>query len=412
MKKFTLILFLLFISFNNVTFAQKTTSQSTSLERAKKYLTEKGEVVINFKANSQSQFLELNKLLSVSHKHVDQHDLEIEAYANKEQFEKFLTYNLAYTVTAEENEIPQEFTQRKTSRNGKMSGAWDTTWDAYPKYSEYVAKMQYWATTYPNLCTLQNIGTTPNGRALYVLKISDNASREETEPEFFYSSSMHGDEITGYPIMLRFINYLLTNYGTNTEVTNIVNGTEIFINPLANPDGSYRAAVNDIFNSIGNSPTRSNANVVDLNRNYADAIGGLHDDGNAYQPETIAFMNFEATRNFVLAANYHGGTEVFNFPWDTSYTPGTGNFSYHPHDNYFKYVSQEYASLCQTADGNLNYMDAVYNTGQFPGTTNGAAWYSVYGGRQDYNNFFNHSKESTVEISNTKTPAASNLHYN
>lgn len=405
MKRITyLTLLLLFL--NTIGFAQK----KTSLEKANEYLASKGEVIFSFKANNQAQFLELNKLLSVSHRHVDQQDLEVEAYANKEQFAKFLTYGLAFTVTTADNEIPQEITQRKMI-NGKTVGTWDTTWDAYPKYSEYVAKMQYWATTYPSLCTLVSIGTTPLGRELYVLKISDNASVDETEPEFLYTSSMHGDEITGYPTMLRFIDYLLTNYGTNTEATNIVNSTELFINPLANPDGSYRSVGNDIYNSVGNTPTRANANSVDLNRNYGDAIGGLHDDTKSYQPETLAFMNFEQTRNFVLAANFHGGTEVFNFPWDTSYTPGTGAFSYHPHDNYFKYISQEYASLCQTADGNLDYMDAVYNTGQFPGTTNGAAWYSVYGGRQDYNNFFNHSKESTIEISDAKTPTASALPF-
>ena len=407
MKRITyLTLFLLF--FNTIAFAQK----KTSLEKANEYLATKGEVIFSFKANNQAQFLELNKLLSVSHRHVDQQDLEVEAYANKEQFAKFLTYGLGFTVTTADNEIPQELTQRKMI-NGKTVGTWDTTWDAYPKYSEYVAKLNYWVATYPSLCSLQEIGTTPNGRKLYVLKISDNASADETEPEFLYTSSMHGDEITGYPVMLRLIDYLLTNYGSLSEVTNLVNGTELFINPLANPDGSYKSIGNDIFNPGGatNTPTRANKNGVDLNRNYGDAIGGLHDDGKAYQPETLAFMNFEQSRNFVLAANYHGGTEVFNFPWDTSYTPGTGAFSYHPHDNYFKYISQEYASLCQTADGNLNYMDAVYNTGQFPGTTNGAAWYSVYGGRQDYNNFFNHSKESTIEISNAKTPAASTLPF-
>nr|WP_315148446.1 M14 family zinc carboxypeptidase [uncultured Flavobacterium sp.] len=410
MKRITYLTLFLLI-FNSIAFAQT----KTPLEKANDYLATKGEVVINFKANNQSQFLELNKLLSVSHKHVDQQELEVEAYANKEQFEKFLTYGLTFIVNESDNEIPQERTQRieRKNKNGKIAASWDTTWDAYPKYSEYVAKLNYWVATYPNLCSLQNIGSTPNGRALYVLKISDNANIDETEPEFLYTSSMHGDEITGYPTMLRLIDYLLTKYGTDTEVTNIVNGTELFINPLANPDGSYKSVGNDIYNPGGatNTPTRANKNGVDLNRNYGDAIGGLHADGNAYQPETIAFMNFEQTRNFVLAANYHGGTEVFNFPWDTSYTPGTGNFSYHPHDNYFKYVSKEYASLCQTADGNLNYMDAVYNTGQFPGTTNGAAWYSVYGGRQDYNNFFNHSKESTVEISDTKTPTASNLPF-
>jgi murein tripeptide amidase MpaA len=406
MKKIT-FLTLFFLIFSNITFAQK----RTSLERANEYLTSKGEVIFTFKANNQAQFLELNKILSVSHKHVDQKDLEVEAYANKEQFEKFLTYGLAFTVNVSDNEIPQEKTQRKVI-NGKIAGTWDTTWDAYPKYSEYVAKLNYWVATYPNLCSLQDIGTTPNGRKLYVLKISDNTSTDETEPEFFYTSSMHGDEITGYPTMLRFIDYLLTNYGT-AEIANLVNGTEIFINPLANPDGSYKSVGNDIYNPGGatNTPTRGNANGVDLNRNYGDAIGGLHNDGEAYQPETLAFMNFEAKRNFVLAANYHGGTEVFNFPWDTSYTPGTGNFSIHPHNDYFKHIATEYASLCQTADGDLDYMNAVYNTGQFPGTTNGAAWYSVYGGRQDYNNFFNHSKESTIEISDTKTPAASSLPF-
>lgn len=404
MKKITCFtLYLVF--FTSVIFAQK----NTPLERANKYLAEKGEVIFTFKAASQSQFFELNEILSVSHKKVDRINLEVEAYANKTQFEKFLTYGLPFNVSAADNEIFEEI---RTVKNGKIAGTWDTTWDVYPKYSEYVAKMNYWATTYPNLCTLQNIGTTQNGRALYVLKISDNATADETEPEVFYSSSMHGDEITGFPTMLHFIDYLLKNYGSLSEITNLVNGTELYICPLANPDGSYRTAGNDIMNSTGNTATRSNAAGVDLNRNYPDPIGGLHPDGLAYQPETLAFLNFEQTRNFVLAANYHGGAEVVNFPWDTS-TGSTGSSAVnkHPHDNFFKYVSQEYAQLCQTADGDLNYMDDVFGTGQFPGTTNGAIWYTVKGGRQDCNNFFHHNKEVTVEISATKFIAATNLPF-
>ncbi len=400
MKKFTYLL-LLTILISSTSHAQK----NSNLERANKYLKEKGEVIFTFKATSKAQFHELNDLLSVSHKHVDQDDLEVEAYANKDQFKKFLSYGLPFVVTKEENEIPQEFYTTQSV------GAWDTTWDTYPKYSEYVAKMQFWATTYPSLCTLQNIGATPNGRALYVLKISDNATADETEPEFFYTSSMHGDEITGYPTMLHFIDYLLTNYGTLSEITNLINGTELYICPLANPDGSYKTAGNDTMNSVGNTATRGNAAAVDMNRNYPDPIGGIHPDGLAFQTETTAFLNFEATRNFVLSANYHGGAEVVNFPWDTSNSPtGASAVSVHPHDAYFRYASEEYAQLCQTADGNLNYMDDVFS-GQFPGTTNGAIWYTVKGGRQDYNNYFNHNKEVTLEVSATKFPAAVNLPF-
>lgn len=374
------------------------------LEKANQYLEEKGEVVFTFKAQNQKQFKELAAFLSISHKRVDPVLLEVEAYANADQFERFQTYSLPFQVNASDNEFAaDEYVTNSTA-------AWDDTWNAYPKYSEYVAKMQYWATTYPNLCKLQSIGTTPNGRTLYVLKISDNAQTDEAEAEFLYTSSMHGDEITGFPTMMHLIDYLISGYNSsNAEVVDIVNNTEIFICPLANPDGSYKTAGNDVMNSSGNTATRSNANGIDLNRNYPDPIDGIHPDNTIYQPETLAFINFEKTRNFVLSANYHGGAEVVNFPWDTSNTPSTANFSYHPHDNYFKFVSKEYAQLCQTADGNANYMDDVYNSGQFAGTTNGAAWYSVYGGRQDWNNFFNHTKEVTIEISATKFPAASTL---
>jgi hypothetical protein len=409
MKKI-ILLFLLTISFSGNLFSQK----NSSYELANYYLKEKGEVVIHFKANTKQEFHQIGRLVSLGHNHVEESELEGEAYVNTiKQFQDFLKMGVYYEVTKENNEIPQEYTMRALDNTSQAINAWDTTWDSYPRYSEYVAKMQYWATTYPTLCKLEVIGTTPLGRTLYVLKISDNPLVDETEPEFFYTSSMHGDEITGYPTMLHLIDYLLTNYSSLSEVSNIINGTEIYINPLANPDGSYKTAANDIYNPGGatNTPTRANSAGSDLNRNYPDAIGGLHDDGLVYQPETVAFMNFTASRNFVLAANYHGGTEVINYPLDTSTTPGTGAFSYHPHDLYLKYISEEYAGLCQVADGNLDYMDAVYNSGQMPGVTNGAAWYSVYGGRQDASNYFDHNKEITVEISNAKTPAASTLPF-
>lgn len=401
----TTLLGMLCLFVMGITQGQVMSDSKSPLEKAQYYLQEKGEVVFTFRAQNQNQFKELARFLSISHKRVDPVELIVEAYANPEQFKKFQTYGIPFEVSVSENEfVVDQYTTFSTA-------AWDDTWNAYPKYSEYVAKMQYWATTYPNLCKLQSIGTTPNGRTLYVLKISDNAQVDEAEPEFLYTSSMHGDEITGYPTMLRLIDYLLTGYATNSEISNIVNNTEIFICPLANPDGSYKRSGNDTMNSSGNAATRANAAGVDLNRNYPDPIDGIHPDGNPFQAETLAFIEFEKTRNFVLAANYHGGAEVVNFPWDTSNTPSTSNFSIHPHDNYFKFVSKEYAQLCQTADGNANYMDDVYNSGQFAGTTNGAAWYSVYGGRQDWNNFFNHNKEVTIEISATKFPAASNLPF-
>ncbi|MCB5247428.1 MAG: zinc carboxypeptidase, partial [Candidatus Cloacimonetes bacterium] len=55
-------------------------------------------------------------------------------------------------------------------------------WDTYPTYSAYVAMMNGFASSYPNLCQIINVGTTVNGRAILVAKISDNVAVEEKEP--------------------------------------------------------------------------------------------------------------------------------------------------------------------------------------------------------------------------------------
>jgi len=405
MKKITLIFVLLLLS-NMQIIAQ------TSKQKAEKYLSDKGEVCFTFHANSTNQFKELASFLSLGHKQVNKETLEVEAYADQESFNKFLSYNIPFTVEASQNEFrPHE----SPSYNPQ---AWDTTWDEYPTYSQYVAKMNYYATTYPTLCSLETIGTTSTGRELLMLKISDNVSTNEAEPEFMYTSSMHGDEIAGYPLMIRLIDYLLTNYGSDSEVNNIVNSTVIYINPSANPDGTYRAAGNDIISN----PRRANATNQDLNRNYPDNVAGLHYSsvGNVYEIETESFMKFEQDHDIVLSANFHGGTELVNYPYDNAYT----NEYTHADTDYYEYISVEYATNAQN-NSPAGYMvdDDDWDAGtgaypnnyiQSPGVTHGAEWYRVYGGRQDYMNFYRHSKEVTVELSDVKWINGSELpnHWN
>ncbi len=404
MKKITLLVALTILLSNSL-------YSQTNLQKAQQYLDSKGEVCFVFTANNENQVQEISNFLSIGHK-VNRETLEIEAYGNEETFQKFLTYGLPYIVNRSDN----EFNPNAEANYDVL--AWDTTWDQYPTYSQYVAKMNYYATTYPTLCTLETIGTTPNGRELLMLKISDNVSTNEAEPEFLYSSTMHGDELAGYPLMIRLIDYLLTNYGSDTEVNDIVNSTVIYINPLANPDGAYRTAGN---NTITN-PRRANANNQDLNRNYPDNqnIGRINGNsgntsrlhfssvGNSYELETIAFMKFEEANNIVLGANFHGGTELVNYPNDNTY-------SLHADHNYYEYISVEYATNCQN-NSPAGYMTVDEDSGTFPspGVTNGAAWYVVYGGRQDYMNYYRNSREVTIELSDTKWLAANQLpnHWN
>lgn len=259
-------------------------------------------------------------------------------------------------------------------------------WNYYPSYGAYLQIMQDFATNFPDICDIDTIGTSIENRLIIVARISDNVGVEEDEPEFLYTSSIHGDETTGYILTLHLIDYLLLNYGIDERVTNMVNNMDIWINPLANPDGTYAGGDNSV-----NGATRYNANYIDLNRNYPDPdpYDGPHPDGEEWQAETVAFMNFAENRNFVMSANFHGGAEVVNYPWDT-WSKLTAD------DAWWRFVSREYADTVH-ANAPTGYFTDLQN-----GITNGYAWYTITGGRQDYMNYFQQCREVTLEISAIK----------
>lgn len=310
----------------------------------------------------------------------------VEAYASPAEWEKFQALGIDYEI------IPPSTKNKVINMATTVDEM--VSWDRYPTYEVYVQMMEQFADDYPNLCQLEEIGTLNSGRKLLALKISDNVSLDnEPEPELFYTSSMHGDELTGAILMLRLTDYLLSNYNNAAypQVTTLVNNAEIWINPLANPDGSYYGG-----NSTVASSRRYNANSVDINRNFPDPQDGEHPDGNAWQEETILMMEFAENHHFALSANFHGGIEVVNYPWDT-WSKLTAD------DDWWQYVSREYADLAQ-ANSPAGYMTALTN-----GITNGYTWYEVAGGRQDYMNYIHHCREVTIELSDVKLISSDEL---
>lgn len=372
----TLKTFILLVLISVTAFGQIQISQN-----AQKMFNTSGEVYFSFNTSDRALLDELSKIISLD----NYSEGRVKAYANREEFEIFLAKEIDYQLLPHPGISPEPVPMRD-----KIDIMAPNSWDYYPTYQGYIDMMNQFAAQYPNLCQLIEIGTTNQNRKLLAVRITSNVNT--VKPQFFYTSTIHGDETGGYVLMLRFIDYLLSNYGTNTRLTHLVDNIEIYINPNANPDGTYYGGNNSV-----SGARRYNASNVDLNRNFPDPQDGPHPDNKPWQAETIAMMDFAESKNIVLSANFHGGEEVMNYPWDTWSRLTADN-------NWWKMVSNEWADTAQTYSPS-----SYFNTFGGTGITNGYAWYRITGGRQDYMNYFQQAREVTVEISQTKLYPASQL---
>nr|XP_054367149.1 carboxypeptidase D [Mirounga angustirostris] len=256
--------------------------------------------------------------------------------------------------------------------------------------------LRRFANEYPNITRLYSLGKSVESRELYVMEISDNPGvHEPGEPEFKYIGNMHGNEVVGRELLLNLMEYLCKNFGTDPEVTDLVRSTRIHLMPSMNPDGYEKAQEGDSVSVIG----RNNSNNFDLNRNFPDQFFQITDPT---QPETIAVMSWMKSYPFVLSANLHGGNSNLIFQEEKGAT------SCNRVQNAVKAQGDHLEENSQMFQGRP--CKNMYPNEYFPhGITNGASWYNVPGGMQDWNYLQTNCFEVTIELGCVKYPFEKDL---
>ncbi|MCK4893111.1 MAG: carboxypeptidase regulatory-like domain-containing protein, partial [Calditrichia bacterium] len=203
-----------------------------------------------------------------------------------------------------------------------------------------------------------------------------NVQIDENEPEISFDGGHHGDEIMGAEVLILMMRDLCLEYGSNPQITNLVNNREIWFFPFINPDGRM-------------SLTRYNNAGVDINRDWGymwDAWGGS--TAPFSQPESQAPRAWINENQFVISQSNHGGIECISYPW--SYRSNQC-----PDNNPINYLAAGYSST--SAYANLPYYQGF--TGMYP--INGSAKDSYYG--------IMGSVGWSMEVSQDKTPPTSQI---
>ncbi|KAJ2947032.1 hypothetical protein O0L34_g16377 [Tuta absoluta] len=282
-----------------------------------------------------------------------------------------------------------------------------------------------YALTEPSVC----------GVPLYVIEFADRPGvHQPYKPEVKYIGGIHGNEVLGRELLLGLAHYLCDQYNFgNRQIKSLIHTTRIHLLPAMNPDG-WQAATDTGGQDylIG----RNNNHSVDLNRNFPDldAItfeferqGISHNNhllkdltrlAAPLEPETRSVMRWIMSIPFVLSAAMHGGDLVANYPYDASRSGApVSEYSASPDDDTFRELAMAYArNHADMADPNRRGChvtssedSSTFNFGKQGGVTNGAQWYSLKGGMQDFNYLATNAFEITLELGCEKYPDASLL---
>jgi len=205
---------------------------------------------------------------------------------------------------------------------------------AYHNYGEIVAFLQNLTVTYPTIAKfIPSVGKSIEGRDIVGITIGGTATKKKV----FVSGGQHAREWIAPATTLYVITQLITRYGTDENVTALLDSTTFHFIPLVNVDG-YAYTWQSSGTRLWRKNRRLNAGGtygVDLNRNWNDHWGGEGSSGtpssDTYrgtapfsEPESTAVSKYvEANGPFVGAIDYHSYSQLILRPygWTTALPP-------------------------------------------------------------------------------------------
>ncbi|MCX4527776.1 MULTISPECIES: M14 family metallopeptidase [unclassified Streptomyces] len=177
----------------------------------------------------------------------------------------------------------------------------------YHNYAEASAEIDQRIAQYPGIMSKRVIGKSYQGRDLVAIKISDNVATDENEPEVLFTAHQHAREHLTVEMALYLLKELGSKYGTESRVTNMINGREIWIVPDLNPDGGeYDIATGSYRSWRKNRQPNSGSSYVgtDENRNWNYKWGCCGGSSSSKSSETYRGAAAESAPEVKVVADF------------------------------------------------------------------------------------------------------------
>jgi|NGEPerStandDraft_6_1074524.scaffolds.fasta_scaffold03583_2 murein tripeptide amidase MpaA len=114
--------------------------------------------------------------------------------------------------------------------------------DAFYNHDELTRLLFAYAQAHPTLVVVQSIGKSYEGRDVWVATLTNIATgAAEDKPAFWADGNIHAAELLASTAVLYFLHELLTKYGSDAEITELLDTRVVYLCPRLNPDGAELA---------------------------------------------------------------------------------------------------------------------------------------------------------------------------
>ncbi|MDQ2791051.1 MAG: M14 family metallopeptidase [Actinomycetota bacterium] len=169
-------------------------------------------------------------------------------------------------------------------------GQFPIGYQGYHTYHQLTTELDSLAAAHPNQVAISSYGTSVQGRPLLLVKISDDVRTDKREPEVLFSCAQHAREHITVEMCLHIVRRLAQGYGTDPAITRLLKSREIWVMPMANPDGAEYDISTGLFSMWrkNRQPAPENREIgTDLNRNWGDEWGCC--DGSSSNPASDTY---------------------------------------------------------------------------------------------------------------------------
>ncbi len=328
--------------------------------------------------------------------------------------------------TLRQNAISFTILQTETQVKNNLSSN-ERDIPGYSNYSQTIAQLNQYAEQY-DIVHLVNLGNslgkqysndgltnyTDFQHEIIALKLSDNPEVEEDEPSFYFFGAHHAREPLSTEVTMAVLDYYLSNYNVDPEITDLINNSQIWFIPIVNPDGQkivldqtdvwWRKNIRD--NNQNQSFDTNNQygygiDGVDLNRNYGYGWGYFSSTDNfeypTYhgtvpfsEPETQIIKEFIDSIPFVAGISYHTYGGLVLYPWGSK--PNVQS----PDETELAGLAESMAGTILKTDGSNMTYDPGY----------GWELYAASGGLDEYAYGNNSIFAYTIELAEEFIPSA------